>query len=229
MSAAFPTAAPPNPPGPVPDPATTPAPSRTTRVLVLLRNLVDYGLRLTQSLQQRPAPETLFTIALHFGTRDIALILARILRGLELAFALEGKLARHPRPEIVKKDSFRTPADRKPRTDHPAARRPPLPDRPTAAEIAAALRNRPVGVVIADICRDLGIVPANPLWRDVMAVLNELRRNVAPLVRSVTKRLSVWRNDPLWHTDAAWAKVWAQVEALWPTGPPDPAANAVTT
>ena len=48
-----------------------------------------------------------------------------------------------------------------------------LPDVPTAEEIAAALRHRPAGAVIADICRDLGIVPAHPLWREVMLVVAE--------------------------------------------------------
>jgi hypothetical protein len=91
---------------------------------------------------------------------------------------------------------------------------------PTAEEIAAALRNRPAGAVIADICRDLGIVPAHPLWREVMAVLAEYRGNFTKLFKSVTKRLTAWFTDPSWRANEGWAAVEAQAEALWPTVPP---------
>ena len=222
MSAAFATAALPNQPDPTPDLATAPAPveTRTTRLLGLLRKLIDYGTELARSLQQRPALATLVTIALHFGTRDIALILARIARGLELAYALEDKLVSHPLPETVAKDFLRAPVARKPRTARPAAPRPDLPDLPTAEDIAAALRDRPAGEVIADICRDLGIVPANPLWGEIMTVVNEYGGNFMRLMKTVMKRLCAWSTDPSWLTDEGWADVWAQTEALYATGPP---------
>lgn len=38
---------------------------------------------------------------------------------------------------------------------------------PTPKQIAAEVRRRPIGAVIADICRDLGILPNHPLWRDL--------------------------------------------------------------
>jgi len=38
---------------------------------------------------------------------------------------------------------------------------------PTAEQIAAEIRHRPVGAVIADICRDLGIMADHPLWREL--------------------------------------------------------------
>jgi len=210
--------APPNRPGPTPDPATTPAPppSRSTRLVGLLRKLIQYGLDLAHLLQQRPPLATIATLAMHFGTRDIALILMRISRGLQLAGALDDKLFARPLREIVARASVRTPVARKPR----ATRRPPLPDMPTAEEIAAALRNRPAGAVIADICRDLGIVPAHPLWREVMAVLAEYRGNFTKLFKSVTKRLTAWFTDPSWRANEGWAAVEAQAEALWPTVPP---------
>ena len=222
MSAASTTAERPNHPDPSPDPATAPAPtpSRTTRLLGLLRKLIDYGTELARALQQRPALTTLVTIALHFGTRDIALILARIARGLELAYALEDKLVSRPLPETVAKDFLRTPVARKPRTARPAAPRAPLPDLPTAEEIAAALRNRPAGEVIADICRDLGIVPANPLWREIMAVVNEFGGNFVRLFNAVTHRVFAWSTDPSWLANEGWAEVQAQADSLYATGPP---------
>jgi len=222
MPAAFTTAAPPNRPDPSPDPATAPArtPSRTTRLLGLLRKLIDYGTQLARSIQQRPALTTLVTIALHFGTRDIALILSRITRGLQLAGALEAKLVNRALPEIVAQDFFRRPVDRAPRTARKAARRPRLPEMPTAEEIAAALRDRPVGSVIADICRDLGIVPAHPLWREIIMVVTEFRGNLTRLFLDTTHRVLAWSIDPSRLADDGWAERWAQTEALGATGPP---------
>ena len=222
MPAAFTTAEPPNRPDPTPDPATAhaPAQSRNGRLLGLLRKLIDYGTELARSLQQRPAVATLVTVALHFGTRDIALILARITRGLQLAAALEAKVVSRPLPEATAPPSFRIRSERKPRAGRQAARRPGLPDMPTAEEIAAALRNRPAGSVIADICRDLGIVPAHPLWREVMAVVMEFRGNFVRLFKTVIKRLFAWSTDPHWHTNKGWAERWVQAAAVAGTGPP---------
>src|SRR3984957_6935231 len=102
MSAASITAALPDRPGSPPDPlldpaaASAPAPNRTGRLLGLVRKLIDYGKDLAHTLQQRTGATTLFTIARHFGTSDIALILARITRGLLLANALEARLVCRP-------------------------------------------------------------------------------------------------------------------------------------
>ena len=222
MPAAFTTAAPPNRPDPSPDPATAPTrtPSRTTRLLGLLRKLIDYGTQLARSIQQRPALTTLVTIALHFGTRDIALILSRITRGLQLAGALEAKLVNRALPEIVAQDFFRRPVDRAPRTARKAARRPRLPEMPTAEEIAAALRDRPAGEVIAEICRDLGIVPAHPLWGEIMMVVTEFGGNVMRLMNNVMDRLTAWTTDPSWLPNDDWAERYVQAGAAGATGPP---------
>jgi hypothetical protein len=219
MSAASATAAPPNRPDPTPDPAAAhaPTPSRTTRLLGLLRKLIEYGLELANSLQQSPAVTTLLTVAVHFGTRDIALILSRITRGLQLANALEAKLIRHPLRETVTQDFFRAPVHRKPRSGRPAAPRPKLPDVPTPEEIAAALRDRSAGDVIADICRDLGIVPAHPLWREIMRAVTEFGGNFVRLFKGTMARLFAWSTDPSRRKDDGWAERWVQAAA---TGPP---------
>ena len=222
MSAAFATAALPNRPDPSPDPASADAPtqSRTGRLLGLLRKLIDYGLELACSLQQNPAVATLIIVARHFGTRDIALILARITRGLQLAGELEAKLVRRPLPEVIAQDFFRMPVDRAPRTARPAAPRPSLPDIPTAEEIAAALRDRPAGEVIADICHDLGIVPAHPLWGEIMMVVTEFGGNIMKLMKGIMTRLTTWSTDPSLLTDDSWAERWLQATAATATGPP---------
>ena len=201
-----------------------PEPSRNNRLLGFLRKLIDYGTQLVHSLQQRTAATALVTVVLRFGTRDIALILSRIARGLQLANALEAKLIRRP----VRQDPvlIRTPSERKPRTDEPPAKPRAsravsrLPDLPTAEEIAAALRNRPIGAVIADICRDLGIVPADPLWGEVMMVVVEYGGNLAKLYTDVFDRLFGRPGDPSAFTQDGWPVSWPEAEVACATGPP---------
>ena len=140
--------------------------SRARRFLSVVRRLIDYGKGLAATLQQRTPgsnhpPEQLMT----FGTRDIALILQRISRALNLAAALDVILARRalrrePPPRTTE------PAQRQP---YPAERRARevwslLSLMPTTEEIAAELRRRPAAAVLADIFRDLGLVPSHPLY-----------------------------------------------------------------
>ena len=67
---------------------------------------------------------------------------------------------------------------------------------PTAGDIAAEVRRRPVGAVIADICRDFGIVPSNPLWRELSLVIIENGGNLATLFKDTWKRLTIWLTNP---------------------------------
>jgi len=70
-----------------------------------------------------------------------------------------------------------------------AAPKPPLPDLPTAEQIAAAVRGRPIGAVIADICRDLGISPQHPLWRALQLAIIRYSGNFARFVSDMLDRL----------------------------------------
>ena len=197
-----------------------PAQPCANRVLTLLRKLIDYGQDLARTVQQRAAAGTLFTLALRFGTKDVALILARISRGLQLATALEARLVSHPpRPDAVPAP-LRAPSDRVRRTAQPRVRRPSLPDLPTAAEIAAALRHRPAAAVIADICRDLGIVPAHPLWRDVMVVLSGHGGNFVAFFKDVVHRLFTAPRDPSPVDADEWPALGPHPAAACGTGPP---------
>jgi hypothetical protein len=99
------------------------------------------------------------------------LIVARIARGLHLANALEARVLQR----AVHLDSGRRPGRARSAARAPGSpvARPvaeaeqPLAHLPTAEQIAAEIRRRPIGAVIADICRDLGILPSHPLWHDV--------------------------------------------------------------
>src|ERR1700761_8719713 len=72
-------------------PPSAAAPSRFASVLGLIRMLIDYGKGLAGTVQQ-PAAATDIDLHVSFGTRNIALMLARITRGLMLLAALETRL-----------------------------------------------------------------------------------------------------------------------------------------
>ena len=60
---------------------------------------------------------------------------------------------------------------------------------PTAEQIAAAVRGRPIGAVIADICRDLGIFTQHPLWRALQLAIIRYSGNFARFVSDMLDRL----------------------------------------
>ena len=204
MSAASIAAASTNRPDPSRDRpvAAVDAPSRTVRLLGLVRKLIDYGKELATTLQQRTSATNLATVTLCFGTIDIALILSLITRGMHRAAALEDRLVgRAIRQEAVGPAAATAPSPRQPRAAQPAARSADGAESrvarlPTPGDIAAQVRHRPIGAVIADICRDLGIVPSDPLWRELSDAIVENGGNIAALYSDINKRL--WRSkaDP---------------------------------
>jgi hypothetical protein len=185
----------------VPDPATPgkDRPSRFGCLLDLVRKLIDYGKELATTLQQRATTTTPDDAALRpFGTRDIGLILARITRGLLRASVLEARvveLVARPDAPPAPSSPSRAPAQHAPRAPRPAAARPRdaadprLALLPTPEQIAAEVRRRPIGAVIADICRDLGILPSHPLWIELSVVIVRYRGSLAALFKDIADRL----------------------------------------
>jgi hypothetical protein len=192
-----------NRPGPHQDrPATgADAPTRTGRLLGLVRTLIDYGRQLAGTLQQRTSATNLADVTRHFGTIDIGAILARITRGLLRAAALETRLSSRLARQPAAPAAPSAPSRRQPRAARPVDRGASPADTslahlPTPEDIAAEVRRRPVGAVIADICRDLGIVPSNPLWRELSLAIIENGGNLATLFKDTFKRISTWLIDP---------------------------------
>ena len=70
-------------------------------------------------------------------------------------------------------------------------------------QIAAEIRRRPIGAVIADICRDLGIRPGNKLWSELRHLVLRHGGSLARLVKDILERpleLSpalAWPSSPL--------------------------------
>ncbi len=177
------------------------APNRTGRLLGLVRTLIDYGRQLAATLQQHTAATNLADVTRNFGTLDIREILACIARGLLRAAALEERLASRLIRQPFEPATQSAPSPRQPRAARPVDRSarpadPSLAHLPTPEDIAAEVRRRPVGAVIADICRDLGIVPSNPLWRELSLAIIANGGNLATLFKDTFKRLSTWLVDP---------------------------------
>ena len=213
MSAA-PSSSTPTSPGPTA--AETDKPTRAGRLLGLIRKLIDYGKELAASLHQRSETIDLRPVLCAFGTRDIARILARITCGLLRAQALEDKVLHNaarldapaqPNPQPAA--STRSPsAPRPPRDRQLGPDLAPL-DLPTPEQIAAKVRCQSIGAVITDICRDLGICPNHPLWRELQALIEEYRVDYASLVIEILSRpsLTLFESGPM----------------ASPTNPPTPA------
>ncbi len=186
---------PPDPPQDRP-PAAGDGPKSTGFLLGLVRKLIDYGKQLAATLRQHPPATSLRLIPSYAGTIDIGLVLARIACGLQRAAALEARLLRRASQE-EKPAPTRPPSPRRPRAALPAARPaasadPGLARLPTAEEIAAQVRRRPVGAVIADICRDLGIVPGHPLWGELSRAVIANGGNLAALLKHILERSKIW-------------------------------------
>ena len=204
MSAAPHAADPPHHPDPRQDqaPASAAKPTRASRLLNLVRKLIDFGKEVAHSLQQQAAIADPFRLARRFDTTDIPLILARIARGLRLAAGLEARLISHPPPEQPPAPagaaSPTAPASRTPRTapsPYRCARQaedPRLAALPTAEEIAAECRRRPIGAVLADICRDIGIPLSHPLWRELNFAIMDHGGNATALAIEMFRRGRDW-------------------------------------
>ena len=150
-------------------------PSRSAALLHFVRAMIDFGRQRLAAIRSQPDPEESHDIACAFGTFNVAVIVARILRGLRLAAALEDRVtAAAPRID----------ADVRPRARAAATGRSPRPPRkpklsdaednaalldrlPTDREIAEMVRGRTIGAVLVDICADLGIGFDHPLWHEL--------------------------------------------------------------
>jgi hypothetical protein len=91
---------------------------------------------------------------------------------------------------------------------------------PTPEQIAEAARYRPIGAVVADICRDLGITQSHPLWGEAMMIVTEFGGNLVTLVKDIVDRLCWWDRDPAAFQQAGWPAQDSPAAAACGTGPP---------
>ena len=207
-------------------------PSRSAGLLSLVRKLVCYGTFLAATLRQHGLGDHPAIQGRLFGTTNVTLILARIARGLLRAAALEARLqcsaARLDAP--LRPLAPRAPAAAaEPRAPHRRARLSDADDdaallarMPTPEEIAAEVRRKPIGQVIADIVRDLGIVPAHPLWKELTpAILCENGRHAALVIDLMDRldRAPIPEHWPDQRPPYVWA-AWSYSPEPAATGPP---------
>ena len=213
-------------------------PAALGRVLSLVRRLIDYGRQLAGTVQQRAAAPGFALFASPFGTADLAVILARITNGLRRAAALEARLCRRAaRGQDLAPAPMRLPAIRAPRparqaapVDAPPARHPAdqtedprLARLPTEEEIAAQVRRRPIGAVIVDICRDLGIAPGHldrAFWDEINHAIMMYGGSLACFFTNLHERLfACFSGEHSGRPDPGWPAA----QPRWPapaTGPP---------
>ena len=223
-----------------PDPlrANAAVPAAVGRVLSLVRKLIDYGRQLTTTVQQRATAPGFALFAKSFGTADLAIILARITNGLRRAVALEAKLCRRAtRGQDLMPTPIRLPAARAPvparQVTPPAAQPNPPPADPTEdprlarlpteEEIAAEVRRRPVGAVIVDICRDLGIAPGHldrAFWDEINHAIMMYGGNLARFLTNLHERLfACFSAEHSGRADPGWPAAPPRLPAP-ATGPP---------
>jgi len=240
----MPAASSPPEPTPHPDPnrppTNAPAP---LRLAGLLRRVINYGKELLIAVRLRAACPEFPRLAKPFGTTDLQRILARISSAIGRAVSLEDGVLRQAGLGLYAvAPRIRTPSPRRPRAARPdaargrnpapaqPARRSDAPRLPTTAQFAAELSRHPIGVVLAGICRDLGITPHHPLWEEVSRAIVACGGSTAELQQDAetswcSKR---WLEIPVARPPSIpsylWPKWWPQPEpqtaAASATGPP---------
>ena len=216
--------------------ADLPPPSRSGRLLALVQKLVCYGNQLIASFHQHPPsaadkPHLLRT----FGIADIVVILSRIALGVRRARFLMDKVTRiateidsgkTAEPPTRPRTARTSVAQRAPRLqieepEHPNETLALLARLPNVDQIAASVRRKPIGAVLADICRDLGISRGHPLWDELHAAIAEFGGS---LVRLFMDRLN--RASPIAHIVARLKAQTAGAPEPGSTGPPPAPAQS---
>lgn len=208
-----------------PGPTTADRPSRFAPLIFLVRRIIDYGKQLAASLQH-PTPTTnLDQVARTFGSYDFGQILASIMRGLHRARELQDRLVRldaepppEPQPEPAYADVVVTPIGPRPAINRMRMATPEQVARRHATALDPSGNNKPIGEVLADICRDLGILPDHPLWRELFHAILQHGGRLGSLVRDIG---NVPLLDPITHQPiTAGVPLFGRTSTVASTGPP---------
>jgi hypothetical protein len=172
---------------------------RITGLIGLVRKLNDYGRELATALRERGLTDRPAGPLACFGTHNVALILSRVAAALLRAEALEARLTQSaaradPQPRQPPAPLQRAPRAAPPQAGPAAAPDPLLARLPTPEEIAADMRRKPVGVVLLDICRDLGITADHPLWCELNLAIIMHGGGLAAFFKDIWQRVNAtWR------------------------------------
>ena len=213
------------------DPNPRGKPSQANALVRLIQTLIDFGQQRLADLRSHLTPEDTQDTGIAFGTFNLAVILARVFRGLRLATALQHRIAANAKRVDA---PLRPSPPARSRPNRPP-RKPPLTDAqdnaallarlPTDAEVAAMLRHRPIGKLLVDICADLGIGVHHPLWQDVKRFLYRHGGQERPAIERSYRRLNAARREVIAGIAPGW-RFYSQIEHIpETTGPPE--AHAV--
>jgi hypothetical protein len=176
-------------------------PSRSATLLQIVRTLIDIGRQRLAAIRSQPGPEETHAIGCAFGTFNVALIVARILRGLRIAAALEDRviaaapsLDTPPRARATSAPSAPRPRP-KPKLSNAADDDALLARVPTDREIAEMVRRRPIGAVLVDICADLGVGIDHPLWQELRWIIIDHHATPEPMMQRTFQRLNDARRE----------------------------------
>jgi hypothetical protein len=209
-------------------------PSRSGRLLALVRKLWDYGMQFTASLRQQPATSAAGKTHLvrSFGTSIVQVILIRIALGMKRTRFLAERITlsatqidagSQPEPELPTRAPRAPSAATQPRAKKPWPEHPPSDEAlalivrlPTVDQIARKVLREPIGKILADICadicRDLGISRGHPLWDELRAAITEFGGSLVERVKTTL------------HPANPIARIEARLKAE-PTAQPEPAST----
>ena len=192
--------------------------------------LLGYGRHLLATVRHRAAAPTFPTIAACFGTANLSTILAHLNRGILRATALQRfLLARAATGRDIDMVIRRTrteeppPAPADPQAEQPAdqpakpkaAPRPSLPPgrddpelfMPTLEDLERQVRRRAVGRTIADICRDLAVVPGfctPAFWSGMFEIMHYFGGSVETVMREKAHREQAFIQEQDRKLDSTW-------------------------
>jgi hypothetical protein len=227
---------PPDPPQDQPG-KTTPVPEYIAAVLYAVGILLGYGRHLLATVHQRATTPTFPAIAACFGTSNLSTILAHLNRGILRATALERMLlARAATGRDIDIVIRRTRTDEEP----PAAPASPQPEQPadqpakpkaaprkslppgwddpelfmpTLADLERQVRRRAVGRTIAEICKDLAVVPGfctPTFWNGLFEIMHYFGGSVETVMREKTRREQAFIQEQDKKLDSSWD--WLQLK-----------------
>ena len=221
-----------SPTDPTQDQPGTPMPEYIAVVLHAVRILLDYGRHMLGTVRQRATAPTFPSIAACFGTASLSTILAHLNRGILRAAALERMLlARAATGQDISIVTRRNstdeppPAPANPRPEQPArAKRKPRPSlppgwddpelfMPSPEDLDRQVRRRAVGRTIAEICRDLAVVPGfctPAFWNRLFEVMHYFGGSVANVMREKTNREQAFIQEQDKKLDSTWD--WLQLK-----------------
>jgi len=202
-------------------------PSASQVLIDAIKRLIGAGLERLAVLQADPTPEEVQDTGIAFGTFNLCVIFARIMRGLNLATALQKYIAsqaRHidnppPLRALPVRKHLPRPR-RKPRLTEAADNATLLLRIPTEQEIAAMLRHRTIGAVLVDICADLGIGLSHPMWQEVKYLVVKHGGRWLPVINRTFHRLNAARREVLAGIAPDWTLYYDTGPEPDATGPP---------